>query len=146
MKPVFLSSARKVVNARSYRILLSPQSFSTCALRDSQSRQVHRMGGRNISTRVEDRGGVRVEINAKTGRGVGVRQISKNCWEARRPNPMKKGGWLKISSHVGADAQAQAELAAAIDRQHRARTTEVTPQPEGESARPRPIPALCPAL
>jgi len=31
--------------------------------------------------------------------------------EARRPNPMKKGGWLKISSHVGADAQAQAELA-----------------------------------
>ena len=53
------------------------------------------MGGRNISTRVEDRGGVRVEINAKTGRGVGVRQISKNCWEARRPNPMKKGGWLK---------------------------------------------------
>ena len=88
------------------------ESFSTCALRDSQSRQVHRMGGRNISTRVEDRGGVRVEINAKTGRGVGVRQISKNCWEARRPNPMKKGGWLKISSHVGADAQAQAELAA----------------------------------
>ena len=76
------------------------------------------MGGRNISTRVEsNRGGVRVEINAKTGRGVGVRQISKSCWEARRPNPMKKGGWLKISSRVGADAQAQAELAVAKDSQ-----------------------------
>ena len=37
------------------------------------------MGGRNISTHVE--------VNVKTGRGVGVRKISKNCWEARRPNP-----------------------------------------------------------
>ena len=41
------------------------------------------MGGRNISTRFEDRGGVRVEVNVKTGRGVGVRKISNNCWEAR---------------------------------------------------------------
>ena len=103
-----------------------------------------RLGKAEVSTAA--RGGVRVEINAKTGRGVAVRQISKNFWEARRPNPMKKGGWLKISSHVGGDAQAQAELAAAKDRQHRARTTEVTPQPEGEPARPPPIPALCPAL
>ena len=75
------------------------------------------MGGRNISTRLEDRGGVRVEVNIKTGRGIGVRQTSKDAWEARRPNPMKKGGWLKISSRVGADAQAQAELAVAKDSQ-----------------------------
>ena len=104
------------------------------------------MGGRNISTRFEDRGGVRVEVNFKMGRGVGVRKISNNCGEIRRPNPMKKGGWLKISSHVGAHAQAQAELAAAKDRQRRALTTEVPLQPEGVPAHPRPIPALCPAL
>ena len=42
MKPALLWSARKVVNARSYRILLSPESFSTCALRDSQSAGAHR--------------------------------------------------------------------------------------------------------
>ena len=104
------------------------------------------MGGRNISTRFEDRGGVRVEVNVKMGRGVGVRKISNNCWEIRRPNPMKKGGWLKISSHVGAHAQAQAELAAAKDRQRRALTTEVPLQPEGVPAHLRPIPALHAAL
>jgi len=49
--------------------------------------------------------------------------------EARRPNPMKKGGWLKISSHVGADAQAQAELAVAKDRKRRSLTIEVPTQP-----------------
>ena len=51
------------------------------------------MGGRNICY-LHLRGGVRVEVNVKTGRGVGdgVRNISINCWEARRPNPMKKGG------------------------------------------------------
>ena len=65
------------------------------------------MGGRNISTRFEERGGVRVEINVKTGRGVGVRKISKNCWEARRPNPMKAGHGRKyrltlVQMHRGA--------------------------------------------
>ena len=59
---------------------------------------------------------------------------------------MKKGGWLKISSHVGADAQAQAELAAAKDCERHALTTEIPLQPEGVPAHARPIPALCPAL
>ena len=54
---------------------------------------------------IEDRGGMQVEVNVKTGRGIGVRKSSKRCWEARRPNPMRKGGWGKRSSHVGCDAR-----------------------------------------
>ena len=54
---------------------------------------------------------------ARTCRDSWRWQTSKDAWEARRPNPMKKGGWLKISSRVGADAQAQAELAVAKDSQ-----------------------------
>ena len=53
---------------------------------------------------------------------------------------------MKISSHVGADAQAQAELAAAKDRQRHALTTEVPLQP-GVPAHPRPHPRpVSPAL
>ena len=87
---------------------------------------------------------MQVEVNVKTGRGVGVRQTSKNTWEARRPNPIQKGAWLKISSHSGADAQAQAELAAAKDRQCRTPTMEVPPQPAGMPARPRTMPPCAP--
>ena len=74
MKPVFLSSARKVVNARSYRISALPPGFLLAPCVDSQSRRVQQMVGRNISIRIEERGGVQVEVNVKTGRGVGVRK------------------------------------------------------------------------
>ena len=42
--------------------------------------------------------------------------------------------------------QAQAEIAAAKDRERRALTTAVQPQPDGVPSHPQPIPVLCPAI
>ena len=74
MKPVFLPSARKVENARSYSLLTVPtRVYLLAPCVDSQSLQVRADGWSQyleFSTRFEDRGGVaRARAWALRGRG-----------------------------------------------------------------------------
>ena len=70
------------------------------------------MPGRNFAVAEEARGGVRVPINLKTQRRVGVRKRTDTCWQLRRWDAAKKGfvslGYFKSQEEAEAAAADQA--------------------------------------